>query len=609
MLLSSVWYLASSISLYADFDDIGTGARPLGMGNAFVGLADDVRAIAYNPAGLAYLRRSEFTADYGRLFAGLGDSSNLSSGFVAFAQPISPRKTLDERVRDLRRITAIEAQIEISTETTIAKQKAESRISFFKDWGTLGLAFSNLSLSGVVSENIFYMSYGRKILERFSVGSSLKLLYESYTQDAYTQKDPVFDSGARSNLLKYSIDAGLLYNLFPKIFMGLALTDINRPNIALNPSDKEILPMGLKTGFAYEEKKVRAAVDTVLRDSRYRINAGGERWFRNRTYALRAGGGIGSADYKSFTYGMSVNWGNIQLDYAFIYPISGVRETYGSHKFSIVYRFGKAPVDELEPGSIELYYSKLQAEMEMLRARYEKAEDERSRLEKVLVDEALSRIKEKVRAEKLESTISAPAVKKELQRSIRSLPAVSGISATPNGMKTYVTSKGDTLQSISELFYGKKDRWMEIFNLNKDKVGRGGNLKSGTVLLIPGAIGAAPSTEELLLPAEGRTLAPTQIAPSKITEPSSVQESSAPLPEGTTMAPVKPSTEKSKKKAEPKKEEPARPKTYTVQPGDTLSSIAEKIYGNSKRWKEIYTANKDKVERGSVAPGQVLAIP
>ncbi|NUN69322.1 MAG: outer membrane protein transport protein [Bacteroidetes bacterium] len=37
----------------------GTGARPLGMGNAYIGIADDFNAAMWNPAGLAQMRRLE----------------------------------------------------------------------------------------------------------------------------------------------------------------------------------------------------------------------------------------------------------------------------------------------------------------------------------------------------------------------------------------------------------------------------------------------------------------------------------------------------------------------------------------------------------------------
>jgi nucleoid-associated protein YgaU len=48
---------------------------------------------------------------------------------------------------------------------------------------------------------------------------------------------------------------------------------------------------------------------------------------------------------------------------------------------------------------------------------------------------------------------------------------------------------------------------------------------------------------------------------------------------------------------------------HTVKPGESLPSIAEKYYGDSSQWKKIYEANKNKIKRGQVEPGQVLVIP
>lgn len=50
---------------------------------------------------------------------------------------------------------------------------------------------------------------------------------------------------------------------------------------------------------------------------------------------------------------------------------------------------------------------------------------------------------------------------------------------------------------------------------------------------------------------------------------------------------------------------------YTVKPGDTLSAIAEKFYGDAKRWPEIYEANKDVIgdNPNLIKPGQELKIP
>lgn len=50
----------SSEALYAT-GEVGVGARAMGMGGAFAGVADDVTALYYNPAGLAQLVRIETT--------------------------------------------------------------------------------------------------------------------------------------------------------------------------------------------------------------------------------------------------------------------------------------------------------------------------------------------------------------------------------------------------------------------------------------------------------------------------------------------------------------------------------------------------------------------
>ena len=44
-----------------DFLRIGVAPRPVAMGEAFTGMADDVNAIAYNPAGLAFVERQEIS--------------------------------------------------------------------------------------------------------------------------------------------------------------------------------------------------------------------------------------------------------------------------------------------------------------------------------------------------------------------------------------------------------------------------------------------------------------------------------------------------------------------------------------------------------------------
>jgi nucleoid-associated protein YgaU len=47
-----------------------------------------------------------------------------------------------------------------------------------------------------------------------------------------------------------------------------------------------------------------------------------------------------------------------------------------------------------------------------------------------------------------------------------------------------------------------------------------------------------------------------------------------------------------------------------VEPGETLSSIAERFLGDSERWRAIFQANRDQIEDPDrIFPGQVLRVP
>ena len=49
---------------------------------------------------------------------------------------------------------------------------------------------------------------------------------------------------------------------------------------------------------------------------------------------------------------------------------------------------------------------------------------------------------------------------------------------------------------------------------------------------------------------------------------------------------------------------------YTVEAGDSLWKIAEKIYGDGSKWNRIYQNNRDVIRRpGLIMPGQVLKLP
>ena len=55
---------------------------------------------------------------------------------------------------------------------------------------------------------------------------------------------------------------------------------------------------------------------------------------------------------------------------------------------------------------------------------------------------------------------------------------------------------------------------------------------------------------------------------------------------------------------------PGLPASYTVQPGDTLSAIAGRFYGDPGAWPVLYQANRSQVRSADmIVAGQVLSIP
>lgn len=91
----------------AQFLKIGVGARATAMGSAFVGLANDVTALYWNPAGIARLERPQFMAAHTEWFADLnhefmglsfplGPSAALGISFTAFYAPEMEQTTIQE---------------------------------------------------------------------------------------------------------------------------------------------------------------------------------------------------------------------------------------------------------------------------------------------------------------------------------------------------------------------------------------------------------------------------------------------------------------------------------------------------------------------------------
>jgi nucleoid-associated protein YgaU len=64
--------------------------------------------------------------------------------------------------------------------------------------------------------------------------------------------------------------------------------------------------------------------------------------------------------------------------------------------------------------------------------------------------------------------------------------AAAAVGAAPkSAARTYTVQPGDSLSKISKQFYGDANKYMNIFNANKDKLSDPDKIKVGTELVIP----------------------------------------------------------------------------------------------------------------------------
>jgi len=297
---------------FASFEELPTGARQAGLGNAFTAIADDVYSTYYNPAGLAQLHRSEFTAAYEKLYSGLTDGSSIGRDFVAYGHPTAKH-------------------------------------------GTFGFSFLSLSLAGLYSETTMGLHYAYALHEKWNIGGSMKLLKKSFGSDDYTANAINSDTGASSGApdplfakngtskSAVAFDVGGQYRISKIYAVGMTILNINSPNMALSTSDTDKVSSVYKLGLARRTKFTGVDVELSERQftsSEYRLNMGGERWMQGG-FGIRGGLGFGQRQYQVTSIGFSYRWENLQIDYALIYPLSGIKGTFGTNQVSMTFRFGR----------------------------------------------------------------------------------------------------------------------------------------------------------------------------------------------------------------------------------------------------------------------------
>jgi outer membrane protein OmpA-like peptidoglycan-associated protein len=178
----------------AEFLKIRPGAGPAGMGEAYTGIADGSSALVYNPAGLAFLDRTEASANEILWF------NNINMTHAAFAHPV------------------------------------ESGTGFGFD--VLWIDFGNFDSTGGAADAISVQNalinagFGRALGDIVSVGINAKGLYERFIDQSS---------------FGISLDAGILVKLLSRnITLGIAAR-----NLGFVTGTSDSLPMEAGLGLAF----------------------------------------------------------------------------------------------------------------------------------------------------------------------------------------------------------------------------------------------------------------------------------------------------------------------------------------------------------------------
>lgn len=311
--------------LFCAFKEDGWGARPSGMGGAFVAVADDANVIFWNPAGSAQLGDKEISLMYGRPYFGL--PLKMDEGDSAFLQM---------------------ANLSAVTPTT---------------FGTIGLGWTNFMVPQIYQENTLAFNYADQLSTQifssdrwqFYYGVNVKLLHRSFNIDDATADREKELSGQWSALSPLNggdsksvpaFDLGLLVKVAKKISVGFSVKHLNEPNIGFNA--EEHLPKEFHFGLAYFASNI-AFFDQVTpafgiswrkpQDEKMEVlpRFGLESWLDHRAYGFRIGG-----NFREVSCGFSIqkNFSHsaLQIDYAAAVPFGLMQDHFGSHRIALVWK-------------------------------------------------------------------------------------------------------------------------------------------------------------------------------------------------------------------------------------------------------------------------------
>ncbi len=318
----------------AEFLRVPLGARPAALGECFVGLADDVTAAAWNPAGLGRLEHMEFSAMH------LSYLADASYEYLAAAMPVG-------------RFGAVAL-----SGAYVGVAPFDSTVSPFNPAGTSADASATDGMLAV-SWGVPFISISpeTKELSSLYVGLTAKLVYRSLGGYAGSGASESFSATAAA------ADFGLFYEASDRFGMGVSIQNVGS-TISFLGEEEDSLPLALRAGASFkamDESWLSALIVAELvkptdqdggEFEAATWGGGGVEFLISEMLALRAGFRQGP-DGMRVVGGAGVTYSGISLDYAFV-PLSDLgSEGIQGHRMGIRVKLG-APAARRLPAPQDL---------------------------------------------------------------------------------------------------------------------------------------------------------------------------------------------------------------------------------------------------------------
>jgi hypothetical protein len=308
-----------------EFLRIGVGARALGMGSAFAGLADDGTAAFWNPAGLATLDTHEISAMHAEQFGSI-----VQYDFLSYAMPMgAPGKPKQGLAVSLIRLGVDE--IPDTRGLEIIDVNGNGRFDYPED--RLVVDESRFVFDSDNDVALLF-SYAREVSRGFSLGGNVKLVRQWLG-------DSLRSSG-------FGLDVGALYVGSNGWSAGAKLSDATTTRILWNTGTNEYIAPSLRIGaaktkaFSNRKHVITAAFDVDMGFSDEQLSSqanlgsvtfvfhpGLEYWLE-RKLALRTG-----FEGKNFAAGTGFRFKKFGLDYAYL----DHQDLDSSHRISASFAF------------------------------------------------------------------------------------------------------------------------------------------------------------------------------------------------------------------------------------------------------------------------------